>query len=84
MTQDLYFHYKNVGRFLLIQKAYCSNSYRIPLVKKIIIFFSIKNVVDLDDLRSSNYIFLFKMFFGRRFFISSYCTRFHLNVLYHS
>lgn len=84
--KDLFFHYKHVCRFLLIQKIgyFTLNSYCVPCVAKSTGFFSIKNLVDFEDLRGSNYFFLISFYFGRRAHFVNYDSRFSLNVLYHS
>lgn len=47
-------------------------------------FFIIKNLVELENLKNSNYFFFFKYYYGRRAYCVNYTTRFSLNVLYHS
>jgi hypothetical protein len=83
---DYYFHYKFVLRFLLIEKLNYTyiNSYIIPDLKKIKIYFSIKNLIDFNDLRSSNFHFLFRFFFGKKAIFVRYSTIFSLNVLYYN
>jgi hypothetical protein len=81
---DFYFHYKNVLRFLLIQKIGYKNTHLVPELTKIKIYFSVKNLIDLDDLRGSNFFFFLKFFLGRRSFFTNYSTKFSLNVLYHN
>jgi hypothetical protein len=83
---DYYFHYKYVLRFLLLEKLgmYYKNTYFYPKIYKLKNFFVIKNLVDLESLKSSNYFFFFKYFFGRRAYCMNYKTKFSLNVLYHS
>jgi hypothetical protein len=84
--KDLLFHYKYICRFLLVQKAgpRVLNTYKISKLVKAVAFFSVKNLIDLDDLRNSNYFFLLKFYFGRRAFITNYNTKFSMNTLYHS
>jgi hypothetical protein len=84
--KDLFFHYKYICRFLLIQKLGCLklNTYSVPYMAKSVVFFSVRNLVDLEDLRGSNYFFLIKLYFGRRSFFVNYESCFSLNVLYHS
>jgi hypothetical protein len=84
--KDLFFHYKYVCRFLLIQKiGYLTlSTHHISEIAKVVAFFSVKDLVDLEDLRNSNYFFLLKFYFGRRAFVLNYKTEFSLNVLYHS
>jgi hypothetical protein len=84
--RDLHFHYKHICRFLLIQKiGYLTlSTHHISEVAKVVAFFSIKDLVDLEDLRNSNYLFLLKFYFGRRGFVLNYKAEFSLNILYHS
>jgi hypothetical protein len=80
---DLQFSYKNVFRFLSIHKCnFFSNSLQLPHLDYIYIYFSIFNNVDLDDVSSFNYFYLFKFFFGRKSFFSKITSRFHLGVTY--
>src|SRR5579884_2253667 len=83
---DYYFHYKNVVRFLLLEKmgSYYKNTYSFPKIYKLNSFFVIKNLVDFENLKSSNYFFFFKFFFGKNAFFVNYTSRFSLNVLYHN
>jgi hypothetical protein len=83
---DYYFHYKNVSRFLLLEKigVIYKNTYTFPKITKLNNFFVIKNLVDFENLKSSNYFFFFKYFFGKKAKFVNYNTRFSLNVLYHS
>jgi hypothetical protein len=84
--KDLLFHYKYICRFLLIQKiGYLTlSTHHISKISKVVAFFSVKDLVDFEDLRNSNYFFLLKFHFGRRAFILNYKTEFSLNILYHS
>ena len=83
---DYYFHYKYVSRFLLLEKigVINKNTYTFPKIVKLNNFFVIKNLVDFENLKSSNYFFFFKYFFGKKANFVNYKTRFSLNVLYHS
>lgn len=83
---DYYFYYKYVLRFLLLEKIGVDykNTYAFPKIYKLNSFFIIKDLVDFENLKSSNYFFFFKYFFGKRAFFVNYTTRFSLNVLYHS
>jgi hypothetical protein len=83
---DFYFHYKYVLRLLLVQKLgyIYKHPYFIPKVTEINMFFSIKDLVDYDHLKGSNFFFFFKYFFGKNAFFFNYFSRFSLNVLYHN
>jgi hypothetical protein len=83
---NYYFHYKYVVRFLLLQKLgiFFKNTYNFPKIFQLKNYFVIKDLVDFENLKSSNYFFFFKYFFGKKAFFVNYKTRFSLNVLYHS
>jgi hypothetical protein len=82
---DFFFHYKHVCRFLLTQKLDISlNVFTIPKVTKALLFFVVKNLVDLEDIQLSNYFYLLKFFLGKKAYFSKFKSTFSLNVLYHS
>lgn len=82
---DFLFSYKNVYRFLLInQWSSFFNTNQLPFLKKILVFFKIYNLTDLDDVRSFNYAYLIRFFFGKKVFFHKYSTRFHLGIHYFS
>jgi hypothetical protein len=83
---DYFFHYKYVLRFLFLEKqgVLSKNTYTLPKISQLHNFFVIKDLVDFENLKSSNYFFFFKYFFGKKAFFINYKTRFSLNVLYHS
>jgi hypothetical protein len=63
---DLFFSYKHVFRFILINQMIFFNTNQLPVIEKLIFTFKINNLVDLDDPRSFNYAYLFRFFFGRK------------------
>jgi hypothetical protein len=77
---DFSFMYKNVFRFLLINKAFLSNTHELPILKSLLIYFSVKDLEFLDDERLFNFFYLFNFFFGRRAFITRFSSSFNLNV----
>jgi hypothetical protein len=81
-----YFHYKNILRFLLLEKLgiISKNTYTFPKISILKNYFVIKDLVDFENLKSSNYFFFLKYYFGKKAFFLNYNTRFSLNVLYHS
>lgn len=84
LQSDLFFSYKNVLRFLLIHKCgYFENTYQLPIVKHLYVYFSLDDIVDFDDVTSFNYFYLFKFFFGRKAFFSRVRSIFHLGVTYY-
>lgn len=72
--------YKNVFRHLLIQKAVLSNIYSLPVLRNLLVYFSVKDLEFLDDDRIFNVFFLFRFFFGRKAFITKFSSFFSLNV----
>src|SRR3546814_12318997 len=48
------------------------NNFLIPNLNKIICYFPLKNLEDLDDVRVYNYFYFFKFFFGFRAFFIGY------------
>lgn len=80
---DLFFFYRNVCRFLLIQQwAFIYNTNQLPILKRLKLTFKIFNLTDLDDVRAYNYAYLFRFFFGKKATFSKYVLRFHLGVNY--
>jgi len=63
---DLFFSYKNVFRFILINQLFFFNTNQIPYVERLFFNFKIFNLVDLDDPRSYNYAYLFRFFFWQK------------------
>lgn len=49
---DYSFYFKNTIRFVLMHKiGYISNTYDIPYIKKLLFFFSINRLEDIDDVQ---------------------------------
>ena len=72
---DFYFTYKNTLRFLLLLKLNSLkyiNTYNLPILSKLKIFFSLSKFLDKDNISIYNYFYLFKFFFGRNAFLSKY------------
>lgn len=68
---DFLFTYKYTIRFLLINKlGYIKNTYSVPKIKKLIFYFSLKKLIDLDDVQIYNNFYLIKFFLGKKAFIS--------------
>jgi len=76
---DLFFTYKYTIRYLLSHKLINNfNTYTIPNISKIIIYFSLKKFEDLDSVEIYNYFYLFRQFFGRKAFLSKTKSQFSL------
>lgn len=60
---DLFFSYKFVFRFLLMNKyGLFFNTNQLPKLKQLIFFFDIKDITNLDDKRSLNYAYFIRFF----------------------
>jgi hypothetical protein len=83
---DFFFYYKYFIRFILFLRKsdFIYNINDILEFKKVVVNFSLKNLVDLNNLSISNYFFFFKYFFGKIPFFSSYKYSFKLNVNYYN
>jgi hypothetical protein len=55
---------------LLHKLGYKKNIYTIPSINKLVFFFSLKKLEDLDSPEIYNYLYLFKYFFGRSAFLT--------------
>lgn len=85
LKQDLFFSFKNVFRFFLINKfGLFFNSFQIPFLKFLFIYFKIFNIKDLDDVRGFNYSYFLRFFFGKTAFFSKISSVFSLNVTFFS
>jgi hypothetical protein len=79
LEYDYYFFYKYLVRNILIYKLVrLQNAYIIPSIKKILFFFSLNNILDVNDVQVYNYLYLFKYFFGRRAFLTKINSLFDL------
>lgn len=82
---DLFFFYKNIIRFFLINKqGSFLNSLEIPFLKFLAIHFKVFNLKDIDDVRGFNYAYFIGFFFGRNAFLTRLSSVFHLNVTFFS
>jgi hypothetical protein len=82
---DFFFHYKNIGRFVILNKFSSNlfNSYNFLKFSKVVIFFSLKDIDNIDDLRISNYVFFYLFFFGVQGFFFNFFSTFRLGVTYY-
>lgn len=82
---DLFFTYKYTLRFLLMQKLNKNcNTYNIPNITKIILFFCLKKFEDLDNVEVYNYFYLFKYFLGKKAFLSKIKSQYSLGKWYYN
>lgn len=76
---DYFFFTKYILRTILFNKIHTiTNTYTIPFINKLKIFFSLSNIVDVDDVQIYNYLYLFKYFLGRRAFLTKRTSIFNL------
>ena len=83
---DYYYHYKNTGRFILCLK-YSSNFFyytNILELNKLVLFYDIVNINDLNNSNLLSHLFFFKYYFGVVPFFSNYSYKFKLNTHYYS
>lgn len=82
---DFLFTYKYTLRFLLINKlGSIKNTYNIPKIKKLIFYFSLKKLIDLDDVQIYNNFYLLKFFLGKNAFITKNKNYFLLGKWYNN
>lgn len=73
------FFYKQVIRHILIQKLnICININNVPCINKMMFFFILSKIEDLDDVQIYNYLYLFKYFFGKSAFLTKIKSFFNL------
>ena len=84
LQSDFSFSYKHTLRFLLIHKCgYFFNSFELPKLNYTYLFFTLNDIVDLDDVSSFNYFYLIKFFFGKKSYFTNTTSIFHLGVTYY-
>lgn len=77
VLHDLFFSYKNVFRFILIQQwVFLFNTNQLPYIKKLFFIFKIYSLIDLDDPRSFNYSYLFRFFLVKKLFLVKFLLDF--------
>lgn len=69
---DYYFNDKSLIRFLVLHKGLVKSSFSIPVVYKMFIFFSVRGLEDLNDVKIYNYLYFFRFFFGSKTFFTNY------------
>src|SRR5690349_432133 len=83
---DYYFFYKNIGRFILSLK-YSLKLYHYKDIlefNKLVFFFDICNINDLNNISILSNIFFFKYYFGVLPFFTNYSYKFKLNTNYYN
>lgn len=77
-TKDYFFHDKFSSRFLMMHKLNSFASHQIPSFVKLVLFFALKDLETLDDVRIFNYFYFFRFFLGRVAFFHGYKSFFRL------
>lgn len=81
---DFYFHYLHLTRFLLNTRLGLANTYGIPFLSKLTLFFSLRDLTTLEDPSVYNYFYFFRFFLGRRAFVTGYRSYYSLRITYYS
>lgn len=63
----IFFFYKNLLSFFFSLRY---STLKVPLIHKLVMYFPVRFVDDLNDVRVYNYVYFFKFFFGLNAFIS--------------
>lgn len=83
---DYSFYYKNIGRFILCLKNssdYFHNK-NILEFNKLVFFFDVSNLNDINNISILSHIFFFKYYFGIMPFFANYVYKFKLNTHYYN
>jgi len=80
---DYYFYSKYIVKFVLRNKFNYFSILSVPFISKVFVTYIIHDLIDSDDLCSSNYFYFFRFFFGKTAFLLNHYTRFRLNIMYH-
>jgi hypothetical protein len=78
---DFYFFYNYIGRYILIlkQNELFLHYTKISKINNLIIYFDIKELMDMSSISILNYIYFFKYYFGFLPYFSNYKYKFKLN-----
>jgi len=72
------FNNRFLSRFIIMHKLNLDQVNLMPTLNKIVLFFSLKDLETLDDVRIYNYFYFFKFFFGLRASFAGYKSFFNL------
>jgi len=76
---DYSFFYKFTVRSIIAYKFFTiGNTYNIPFISKLLLFFSLANIEDIHIVSAYNYAYLFRFFFGRKACFSRFKSFFSL------
>lgn len=63
--------YNYTVRQILVNKIIIlQNRYDIPKITKLVYFFNLTKIEDLNDVQIYNYLYLFRYFFGKRAYLT--------------
>jgi hypothetical protein len=83
---DIFFHYNIIGRSILYLKQSKKKFNYMDLfkIKDLLIFFNLKDIIDINSIFVLNYIYFFKYYFGCLPLFFNYSYKFKLNLNYFS
>lgn len=81
---NLYFYYKNINRYIYFLKfsKYKYHFFNLIRLDKMVLFFNIKDLTELNNQSILSCIFFFKYYFGVVPFFNNYKHIFKLNINY--
>src|SRR3954465_9222847 len=82
---DYNFYYKHIGRFILYLKYSLKIFHNKNIIgfNKLIFFFNILNINDINNINILSHIFFFKYYFGTMPFFTNYLYKLKLNANYY-
>ena len=83
-SQDFSFHYMNVLRQVFLTKLSLKHSMALPLPKKIMLSFSLKDLMNQENSQTRSFLYFFKFFFGYKASITNRQSVFSLGITYYS
>lgn len=75
---DFDYFYFQISRNILVNKYIILSRHKIPQIIRILYFFVLVKIADLDDVQIYNYLYLFKYFFGRIAYLTKIKSFFNL------
>lgn len=64
------FYSYTIRQILVHKLVLFKNRYDIPKINKLLYFFNLTKIEDLDDVQIYNYLYLFRYFFGKRAYLT--------------
>lgn len=83
---DYYYYYKYIGRYILCLKDSLQLFHFTNILEfnKLVIFFDVCNINDLNSINILSHIFFFKYYLGILPFYTNYFYKFKLNIHYYN